>query len=472
MSNLTGSDDPVKMLTRFFQVFIVGISAIHFFSALVTLLDCAGSKPGPELKRTFSGLAGAVMITLTGCVIVFYQFFSIYSFMSKSTVIETHSFESEGEEVRTVWDKSNFIHYIYFGHGSSPDIKRPQPPEGAGVLTGRFLYEGKPAAGISLYLYLDGKYRSKKLVSDEEGRFRLGLPGKEWTLDLVTTEEWKGKPEGDNFLVVKGDEPPLRDSENYTHHMFREKGLKVNVGEDRSQDDFTLTIRKNIQLLKPGKEEILPMSINDGSIAWMPYDGAGHYLVQLERVERKNDRSTSYYPVAQKRVASVSEMALKEFETVEYKGKKAIEYRVTLYAFKEDKSFLSKSDSYFRGPGFKLEEDLAIADKMKPYMFRDFEDMDNDDLKDLVRTFKEKGVEDKRISAVEVLVEAGMVDEAEKLLGHISDDEAGPGKKDALRGYIQAKKGNCDAAMPLFERATEKGCCVPGRYRAGCEQRK
>ena len=60
--------------------------------------------------------------------------------------------------------------------------------------------------------------------------------------------------------------------------------------------------------------------------------------------------------------------------------------------------------------------------------------------------------------------------EAERLLGNITEGVvAGPGKIDALRGYILAQRGKCEAARELFEIATDKGCCVPGRYRAGCE---
>jgi len=75
---------------------------------------------------------------------------------------------------------------------------------------------------------------------------------------------------------------------------------------------------------------------------------------------------------------------------------------------------------------------------------------------------------DKRLDAVAVLIEEGMLDAAEPLLARI--DMAPAGRKEAVTGFLRASQGRCEEATALLEQANAQGgsLCVPAAYWAGC----
>ena len=74
-----------------------------------------------------------------------------------------------------------------------------------------------------------------------------------------------------------------------------------------------------------------------------------------------------------------------------------------------------------------------------------------------------------RLAATETLIANDMLAEAESLLDKVTEPDEG-GQLFALRGYIAAKRGQCDTAESFFSEAQTAGgkSCVPDRYRVAC----
>jgi len=77
----------------------------------------------------------------------------------------------------------------------------------------------------------------------------------------------------------------------------------------------------------------------------------------------------------------------------------------------------------------------------------------------------------KRLDAVQVLIEAGLLAEAEKILATVRGATEN-GNKEALTGYLRARQGRCVEAAKLFDQATAAAgkTCVPESWRT-CARR-
>ena len=76
----------------------------------------------------------------------------------------------------------------------------------------------------------------------------------------------------------------------------------------------------------------------------------------------------------------------------------------------------------------------------------------------------------RRATAVLVLIDDNMLNEAESLLKNI-DTEYSQGRKESLSGYIFALRGDCNKSNEMFERARSinPDICIPDIYKVECE---
>jgi hypothetical protein len=74
-----------------------------------------------------------------------------------------------------------------------------------------------------------------------------------------------------------------------------------------------------------------------------------------------------------------------------------------------------------------------------------------------------------RVKAVRTLIDAKMLQEAQKLLG-VVESEYAKGKKEMLTGYIFALQGNCSKSEQLLENAKiiNPNICIPEEYKELC----
>ena len=430
---------------------ILGMGLTWLVSLIITWRDSSPQRLAPPLRWTFSARVGATLASLLGAVILaFVLMQSSMTLLATKSVLRTE--DSVGSHDRTPQRRGkSFWQYLSLGGlRDAPDVL-PTPPSGTGLLIGKFVYEGKPAAGVTLTLSLNGKYRVTDLHTDAQGRFTLKLPPGDWYINHVQTESWDERPDDGEYILVGGTEGRLRD--NDYDRPWRGEGLKITVNETPPTEPHTFTIRKRLALLWPAKgDKPVETTHKAGTIRWQAYPQATDYVVRLARVERR-DRGASYFPIVSRRVHAKTELALSELRAVPGAASGQI-YQVTLAAFAADGSFLSETESSMDGQSFTLTDVQMLADDKLALVSTE---------KQLVETIQNR----KRLDAAQVLIEEGLLVEAEKALATVRGATES-GNKDALLGYLRARQGRCTEATKFFDQATAANgkTCVPDNWRA------
>lgn len=446
----------------FGNTLFLGLFIIWFSSILVTFFDSRSREDLTIQRWTISGTVGAVMLSLlTSIVLVLAGGFGAISFWSSAP--ESTPQGPTSQTSSRSWRDNHFSEYVHLGGGDLEGMRNfVQPATGAGYLAGKFVYEGEPAIGVELKLVLNSKYHTDKLITNEQGFFTLRVPTGTWNINMIETRRWANKPKGTEFLVVSGTEGKLEGTSFHRHPWLNNSdGWQVEVTDKKPDNPLTLTIRPNIKLLWPEKSvEKAAATVAESVIEWESYPGATDFLVKISELTREG-RSTSYREVATERVTGVTRLSLSEFDTIGGNQEKQ-EYLVVVYAFAEDRAFLSESEQYFEAGTFTLIDGNTFVSK------------------DIRSAFSASLTADKmseirnnrsRLDAVEMLIKENMLDEAEELLGKVKGSTE-PGKKEAVTGFLMARKGNCDAAKALFEKARSQVCepCIPEYYSEGCGQ--
>ena len=436
-----------------FAASVLGTGLAWLASLIVTWRDSSPQRLAPPLHWTFSAQLGAVLASLLVTGMLVYALvqspLSLFAAKSFLTVEINDGVRDHGPQRRG----KRFSQYLALGGLSSSPDALPAPPAGAGILAGKFVYDGKPAAGVTLTLSLNGKYRASGLSTDAQGRFTLKLAPGEWTINHVQTESWGERPDDGEFILLSGAEGRLRDNDYDRHAAWRSEGLKVTVSETPPAEPLTFNIRRRVALQWPGKEDKrVEATHKAGTIRWQAYPQATDYVVRIARVERV-DRSTSYFPVAVRRVRARTELALTDVRAVPGAAS-GQEYQVTVAAFAADGSFLSETDAHTDSQSFTLTDVKMLADDSLASVSSGLQ------LGEVMQNRK-------RLDAVQVLIEEGLLAEAEKALVTVRGATA-PGNKEALTGYLRARQGRCAEATKLFDQAVAAAgkTCVPESWRA------
>ncbi len=336
------------------------------------------------------------------------------------------------------------------------------PPEGDGLLKGRFLFDGKPAKGISLNLTLNGKYETASVTTDEHGEFVFRVPSGTWYINRLVTRGWEAKPDGGPFMIVTGREPKLEDEESGPGPWRRGKGFKIEVdGERAAEPAVVFIVRPKVKVTWPGAEdEALPASAEDDEIRWKAYSEATDYRLSITAVTREGS-VTSYREVTSKRLRSATQLALNTLDTMPGDGQET-EYQVTVRAFSKDGTFLSESERYYKGHYFKFNGDLMLVMDRD----RDRELLGDELTPEAVARLRQ---DEERLEAAVVLIKDGLLEEAERVLAEI-EGQASAGRKKAVTGYLAAQRGQCDRARKLLNDAlADAGTnCVPDDYWGAC----
>ena len=435
---------------------VLGTGLLWLVSLVVTWRESNLQRLAPPLRWTFSAQLGATLVSLlvTGML--------AYAIMQSSlSLFAAKSFLSTGSAMVTDGPMSqrggkNFWQYLALGGLSDSPDGLPAPPSGPGILAGKFVYDGKPAAGVTLTLSLNGKYRATGLTTDAQGRFTLKLAPGEWRINHVQTDSWAERPEGE-FILLSGAEGRLHDNEYDRHPFLRGDGLKVTVGETPPVEPPTFTIRRRVELEWPGRNDRrVEAAHKTAVIRWQAYPQASDYVVRITRVERIG-QSTSYIKIASRRVSAKTELVLAELRAVPGTAS-GQEYQVTVAAFAADGSFLSETDAHRDRQSFTLTDVKMLVDEGMASVVS-------------ATQMEEAILNQRRLDAVQVLIEEGLLVEAEKALAKVRGATT-PGTKEALTGYLRARQGRCAEATKLFDQAVAIAgkTCVPASWRA-CKHR-
>src|SRR5581483_4230672 len=162
-----------------------------------------------------------------------------------------HSEIDEPSTALSSSDQRDFSQYLYLGGYPGVDRDRPRPPAGSGFLRGRFLYDDKPAVGVTFSLTLNGRYETEKLTTDMRGEFVLRLPIGQWSVNRVATYQWPDRPQDGSFIITTGAEPKLENGQYDKHYRLRSEGIKVAVMNSAEAPQLTVTIRKRVVIAWP-----------------------------------------------------------------------------------------------------------------------------------------------------------------------------------------------------------------------------
>ena len=454
MMNARGGD-ALSFFSFYWRIFLAGALALWIVGLIVTYADARRSIA--SFHWTPSGRLGAVGLSVLTGVLLLTQ---VFAFLAPLVMTRESGEEPNAEPTGYSYRDRHFSNYVFLGRGLDAPGKPAKPPSGEGYLNGRFVYANKPASGVTLSLALNGKYETDRLTTDENGVFTVRLPSGKWTIDRLVTYEWAGRPEAGQFMVVSGTEPKLTGDDYNEHYWFDREGTKIVVSEQPGEPQLRFTIRERVSLTWPSAHEKPTRgTLQESVVKWDPYPGAETYLVRVTELKREG-RTTSFLPVSTKRVDRETAFALAGLAAVA--GGEEKEYQASVLAFAADGTFLSQSHERFDNLTFVFTDKQQLVRDEERRMFSG--SVNRDEL-DVLRD------NERRIKAIEALLQDDLVDEAQKVFAKIKG-KVDAGKKDAIAGYLMAKRGRCEEANKLFKRARSDGgrSCVPNYYRAGCNE--
>lgn len=466
LSSTSEEDRPeqfMSMLQMRWRIFLFLLAAAWLISLIVSAYDARQSSPVFPTEWTKGGIFGAIFSSILSAVVgVAVIGVATIILMSNKSSMTFHADTATNSDTGRGFPRYNFHNYVYFGGYPNSTSDLPAPPKGNGFLQGRFMYNGAPAANISLKVALNGQYETGLLITDKHGVFTVRVPVGAWQINRLVTEGWKDRPKDPALMVVTGKEGRLENGTYQEIGWWKGQGLEVMVTEKPPGDPVTFVIRPLVKLHWPAKrQEAVSASVAKDTIQWDAYPGATNYRVSISEL-KKEGQTTQIIPVAARLLTRDTRVALKDIKAVPSAGQKH-EYQVEVRAFAKDGGFLSKSDPRFEEHRFVLTDHLLVADIDTRML----------ELKFAEKEFIELHKNQARFKAVEVLIEDGMLAEAEKLLAKITGKEE-KGRKKALTGYLFAMRGNCAQAKILLNEAQAEGgtSCLPSCYWGKCAAQK
>ena len=459
------SGDPQGILDAYsfvLNVFAAGTLVLLVVSSGVTVFDKMKPHTLSQVKFTLSGKIGASLLSVFSALLLLTFTSSYVAFINiASDLNATNTRSGKSSSGRSGWYDQQFNANLKFGEGDYL-YNAKALPEGKGYMVGRIVHEGKPVVGVKLKLQFNDEFESKDILTDDDGHFVLRMPVGEWFVTRFEAKSWKNKPEGD-FIILSGLEPKITKYSYSKYNLGESGGLEVNVTSVKPElPHMPLSIHPKIifeNKYKNRKPETL--SFNNDKIEWPEYAGAKQYKVKVSQI-KKDGSSTMYYPVSNKNVKNSTSIELKSLASspVETDGdEKDISYNIKVFAFTDDGSYLSESNTY-RNYTFKLKEPVKLIDNR-------FSDLRKGTKVGI--DIKKRREYRKRFDAVELLIDEKIYDAANKLL---QGDMAGstPGKKEALWGYYYASQKQCKKAKVYFNKAHEIGgsACVINKHEMLC----
>lgn len=136
-------------------------------------------------------------------------------------------------------------------------------------------------------------------------------------------------------------------------------------------------------------------------------------------------------------------------------------------AFDKDGILLSQFTKTYRGGTFILSDNnILVEENMNEF----WSPADNVSPEEFEKKMEAMNTANSRVKAVRTLIDAKMLQEAQKLLG-VVESEYAKGKKEMLTGYIFALQGNCFKSEQLLENAKtiNPNICIPEEYKELCQ---
>jgi len=361
------------------------------------------------------------------------------------------------EDVKSSFAGDHFGKYVHYQGGIRDGaIDLQALPSGDGELYGFVTLNGKPLPGMSIELTLNEKYLVESVITDEQGRYSIKLPAGEWKINTMMLDKWKDKPAGE-FVVRTGQEEKLDKSFMYYGQTKNKSNFNVEAGQ--SVEITSVDLTEVIAFVSPNTddEELVVDDPDEFTIRWLSHPEASEYQVSVWSVT-KNSNGTSSSSLDH-RVVNSAEIKLLDFDLVNVEESAQQVYSVEIKGFDKEGSFVSNSQ-YYPSHKFTLQGYEIVNNKDKELL----ESLSLESIKKL----RDNNV---RLDYAKLLIKEESLLEAEKVLKQVSG-EHDKGKLNALKGYLNAKQGNCTLANDFFDLAVkQKGkTCVPAEYRRNCQK--
>ncbi len=443
---------------------LLTIAVVWLISNIVTVVDYKYRVAPNMYNWSKSGIIVAITSSLLSALLIISTIFSSYSVLTQkefslSEINETFEYDS------TEFNSHNFFANIYYGGVPRDSHKLPSAPDGNGKLKGRFLFEGKPASGISLSLVLNSQYQAKDIKTDEHGEFSLQLPPGLWVINSIQTNSWKNKPTEGEYSIYDGNEPKLTGSSYNRYVNFNREGITIDVVASSDKVHLNYIISKDINLTWPSATQKEHNATIENTLQWEPHVGAEKYSLAIQRIKR--DGSTTYYePVAKRVIENATELKLSSLDHQKTKNKKNFEYGVEVFAFDKNGSLVSQFTKSYQGGTFILSDNnILVEENMSDFL----SSTNSESPEEFEKKIEAMDRNNSRVKAAKTLINAQMLQEAQKLLTLV-ESEYVKGKKEVLMGYIFALQGNCSDSKRLFEEAktNNPNVCIPSEYKELC----
>lgn len=422
-------------------------------SALATWLDAPG-----DGKLTVTMRLSGLVLSLFGALLVCFTLISLNASAGPplSTQANSPNNESPTSALHTHYLQSFQTSVRFGGRISTWDL--PPPPTGSARLRGRVVLDDKPAEDVALFLFLNDKYKTSTVFTDEAGKFEIALAPGVWHINQVTTERWDSAPTGRRLVLFSPLEPRLGSGAYSRNRLLMETGHAVTLPSD---DDLALELelRDAIDAHWPsraymfgavnGEVDVAAADLDTSVVAWRPVESAVEYEVQINRLDRKSQNRISHeaLPLIRVREARLPLASLPQ-EIADAASREF--YAIEIFAFDEHGQVLTETS----GGAAPLIFSVSGPSQLAPVHSREY-----------VRNSE-------RLSLASELIEQKQLDDARATLNEVTDD-APRGQKLALLAAISALSGDCATALLLFERAeTEGGLgCIKPAHRELCETR-
>jgi hypothetical protein len=397
-----------------------------------------------------------ILLVLSGIFLLAFGFLAgSYLATNKFTRLIGPQKQEVSEEFEYANFNDNFFYeMIFFGQNIETKGKLQPLPEGKGFLKGKFIYNNKPAQGITFNITFNDSYIKKSVTTDENGFFIINLlPGK-WLINMIECKGWTNKPAGE-FILLSGDEKLMGDKPLFETYYLR-GGKEILITDTiPKKEHIVITINPRIKMIWPEKFKYKQeATIATSKIIWDPYPNADKYLITIYKANREGLNITSFSPIIYIKTGKEAMLPLNKLPHIKNLTEKE-EYLASVQAFKKSGELLSDSRSVLSS--FTLTDgNVLVETRMLS------SNLDQEKINQIYSATK-------AMNAAEILIDEKMLDEAEILLKKFEDYDD-QGKKELLMGYLFAAKGNCAEAKKYFDRALQKGqTCIPDKYRLNCK---
>ncbi len=468
--NMTGSPEEMTSLAQSASqkssiISLAIITLVWIVSNIVTVIDSKNSVTPNMNNWSKPGIIVAIISSLLSSLFIISSIFASY------TVFVINPFEPSEVSSTFEYDSTEFVSHnfyanIYYGGVPRNSYKLPSPPDGNSTLRGKFLFQGKPASGVTLSLVLNSQYQAKNIKTDSSGEFSLRLPASSWVVNSIQANSWEGKPSEGEYSIYDGSEPKLTDSSYSRHANLNRNGITIDIEASPNTIHLNYIITEDIKLEWPSSTQKTNHATINKTIQWEPHPGTQKYSLAIKRIKREG--STTYYePVVSRIIENSTQLNLSSLKHQKTKKKKNYEYGVEIFAFDKDGILLSQFTKTYRGGTFILSDNnILVEENMNEF----WSPTDKESPEEFEKKMEAMNITNSRVKAVRTLIDAQMLQEAQKLLS-VVESEYAKGKKEMLTGYILALQGNCSKSEQLLENAKiiNPTVCIPEEYKALCQ---